>query len=221
MSETNAEHPTREDSTSPDIPNRDDPQSASLLASLRPPEALYSRNGPGGPVRSHATAPVTPSPSLSTMSNTQLAQDRVRSSLRIARKLLSADSPPHLVLPHVLFATEIATSLALWPAYRLATVLLAEVFLRMDVGLEGRAIELVAGVWEGVAAARDEETRAMASLVLGRAELQRALAHESGRGLGECYVPGAKCPEGVRRDGKWSRYPHCITVDAIGVRSHH
>jgi hypothetical protein len=187
---TNASHPTRGDFTPPDISNRDDPQSASLLASLRPPEALYSRNGPGGPVRSHATAPTTPSPSPSTMFNTQLAQDRVRSSLRIARKLLSADSPPHLVLPHVLFAAEIATSLALWPAYRLATVLLAEVFLRMDVGLEGRAIELVAGVWEGVAAARDEETRAMAGLVLGRAELQRALAlhDESSRGLGECSV---------------------------------
>lgn len=92
------------------------------------------------------------------------------------------------MLPHVLFAAEIATSLALWPAYRLATVLLAEVFLRMDVGLEGRAIELVSGVWEGVAAARDEETRAMAGLVLGRAELQRALAlhDESSQGIGKC-----------------------------------
>jgi hypothetical protein len=57
---------------------------------------------------------------------------------------------------------------------------MAEVLLGLDKGLGPKVIEIVEGMWNGVMGGNDEDVKALAALILGKAEVEVAMSSGEG-----------------------------------------
>lgn len=127
-------------------------------------------------------APLRPEPP----SDHTRAAANLRTSLRKSLKLLDSATPAHIILPDVLCAVQSAQQLGSWRLHRLATMVMAEVLLGLGKGLGPKVIEILEGVWYGIMGGNDEDVKALAALVLGKAEVEVAMSSgEDGVMLGK------------------------------------
>lgn len=126
------------------------------------------RLGPGGPLREQFDTTAPPPPRARGII---FAHGEVTAALHRADKLLAAHAPAHLILPDVLSALQLASSLGLWPVYAAASVFFAESLLAMD--LPAKAEEEIERVWDQL------RGQSLARAALVRAKAHAAIALDS------------------------------------------
>ncbi|WRT65551.1 uncharacterized protein IL334_002496 [Kwoniella shivajii] len=167
-----------------------DQESLSYLSSLQPPSTGSQRQGPGGPQREIGHPdPIPLSEDLSPTKGIKMIQEHIRGSLFKAQKLQSSATPSHLILPHVLSATQLSSELGLWQTYRFGTVILCEVLLSMEgMSMAEKVIKEIDNIWDQVLGGDDFECIARGEMCLGKAKLELALDNESADLLDQAVV---------------------------------
>lgn len=152
----------------------EDAAALSVLAALRAPQP--DQRGPGGLTRDVFDLEAEPE-SRGILS----ANRHILESLSQARSMLKKHTPPHLILPAVLGALQLAQSLALWPLHDEGIVALAEVLLQME--LWSKADAEVAALWPRLSG----ELGARAALVRAKAHAALALEQEGKHGARDTF----------------------------------